>query len=237
MIGKEPFDETVEFEVNGVKCGCDGNLVWRVNEDGQEEDIGCFEDIKFLEQTSHCAVFYSECLDEYLHFYGYEFKGINEIQFQIVPAHHEEDLPQMLEMWEQVRVFIDGDDIINQIGSNNSSHKGKDHHWGVESSCFLAQKDGYYKGKLLIGICTCTTEGDDDIVVDIDNSDNYVSWKIYHVRNSELQEICAFEKRQYEKALEEAKTNITKKEEDAHKWAFLLHYAKKELENKIRAGK
>jgi hypothetical protein len=211
MIGKEPLDEKIEFEVNGIKCGCDGNLVWRVNENDQEEDIGGFEDIKFLEQTSHCAIFYSECLDEYLRFYGYEFGGINEIQFQIVPAHHEENLPQMPEMWEQVRVFIDDNDIINQIGFDD------DHHWGIESSCFLAQKDDYYKGKLLIGICTCTVEGDDDIVVDIDNSVNYISWKIYHERNPEIQRIFVFEKQQYEKAIEEAKTNITTKEKDAYK--------------------
>ena len=152
---------------------------------------------------------------------------INEIRFEIIPAHYEEDLPQMPEMWEQVRVFIDDEDIINKIGSDD------DFHWGIESSCFLAQKDDYYGGKLLIGICGCTAEGCDDIIVDIDKSKKYILWKICHERNDDLNAVFVFDIDNYQNALIEAKSKITQKEEDVHNWAFLLHYSKSELVAKI----
>jgi len=133
---------------------------------------------------------------------------INKIYFKIIPAHHEEDLPQMPEMWEQVRVFIDDEDIINKIGSD------EDHHWGIESSYFLDQKDNYYGGKLLIGICTCTAEGCDDILVDIDKSENYIIWKIYHEGNDDINAVFVFDIEDYQNALAEARNNITQKEED-----------------------
>jgi hypothetical protein len=161
MIGKEPLNEIVNFEINGIKCGYDGVFVWALNSEGEEEFIGSFEDIRLIDKTSHCAIFYSDCLSEYLAFDGETFWNINKISYEIVTAHHEENLPQMPEMWEQVRVFIDNEDIINKVGFDD------DFHWGIESSCFLAQKDDYYKGKMLIGICGCSAGGDDDIVVDI----------------------------------------------------------------------
>jgi hypothetical protein len=193
------------FEVNGYKCGYDGVFVWHINEEGHEETIGFFEDISLLEITSHCAVFYSDCLKEYLSFDGEAFGNINLVNFEIVPAHNEEELIQMPEMWEQVRIFIDDDDIINKIGSDN------DFHWGIESSSFLDQKDAYYKGNLHIGVCACTAEGDDDIVADVDSSKNYISWKIYHDRNPDKNAVFIFEKHQYSNAINEAIKQISKK--------------------------
>ena len=76
MSDKNPPDEVIEFEVNGIKCGYDGVCVWATNENGIEETIGSFEDIKLIEKTSHCAIFYSEYLNEYLAFNGIEFIGI-----------------------------------------------------------------------------------------------------------------------------------------------------------------
>ena len=228
MIGKEPLDDIVDFEINGIKCGYDGVFVWNINSEGDEEFIGSFEDIKLIEETSHCAIFYSDCMGEYLSFDGKTFGGINKISFEIIPAHHEDDMPQLSEMWEQVRVIIDDEDIINKIGMDD------DFHWGIESSCFLAQKDDYYGGKLLIGICGCTAEGDDDIVVDIDKSDNYISWKVYHDRNHEKNAIFVFGLDDYKKAITEAKNRMTKKEEDICDWLFLLQYSKNELANKIK---
>jgi len=204
-------ESPVKFVINGTMCCCNGVEVWTIDEKGKKESMGSFEDIKLLEKTSHCAIFYSECLNEYLSFDGKDFNNINNIYFKIIPRHHEDDLPQMPEMWEQVRVFIDDVDIINNIGSDN------DFHWGIESSCFLAQKNDYYKGKLLIGICSCTVEGDDDIIVDVDKSDNYVSWKIYHDRNHDLNGIFIFNKNNYQNVLDDAKINITKNEEDVYK--------------------
>ena len=208
MIGKESLKEIVDFKINGIKCGYDGVFVWAVNSEGKKDYIGSFEDIKLIEKTSYCAVFYSNCLDEYLSFDGKVFGRINEIRFEIIPAHHEENLPQMPEMWEQVRVLIDDEDIINKIGSDD------DFHWGIESSCFLTQKDDYCGGKLLIGICGCTAEGCDDIIVDIGKSEKYISWKIYHERNDDLNAVFVFDIDNYQNALIEAKSKITQKEED-----------------------
>lgn len=209
MIEKEPLDNIVEFEVNGIKCGYDGVLVWHKNEKGEEECIGSFEDIKLLEKTSHCAIFYSECLDKYMDGYltfdGKTFGNINEIHFDIIPIHHEENLPQLPEMWEQVRVIIDGYDIINQIEAED------DHHWGIESLYFLAQEGEYYKGKLLIGICTCTCPGCDDIVADVEESGNYITWKVYHDRNHDMNQIFAFDKKKYKEAIEAGKNRISQK--------------------------
>ena len=131
MIKNESLDKSFEFSVNGIKCGYDGVVVWRINEDGHEESIGFFEDIKFIEQTSHCAVFFSEGLGEYLSFNGEKFGGISTIKFDIIPAHNE-NLPQMPngEIWEQIGFIIDGEDIIDNLGN-----------WGIETSCFLVQKD------------------------------------------------------------------------------------------------
>jgi hypothetical protein len=42
----------------------------------------------------NCAVFYAKWLDEILSFDGEEFGGLNEIQFKVIPQHHEENLPQ-----------------------------------------------------------------------------------------------------------------------------------------------
>jgi len=133
---------------------------------------------------------------------------INEICFKIIPAHQEEDMPQISEMWEQVRVFIDGEDIINKIDFDD------DFHWGVDSSFFLTQKNNYFGGKLLIGICGCTAEGCDDIIVDVDKSENYIIWKIYHERNDDINAVFVFDIGNYQNALIEAKSKITQKEED-----------------------
>ena len=152
---------------------------------------------------------------------------IDTINFVIVPAYKTKNMPQLSEMWEQVRVIIGENDIINSVGFTY------DHHWGIESACFLAQKNDYYKGQLLIGICTCTCEGDDDILADIDSSEKYVSWKVFHQRNLELKESFVFEKKQYKKALDEAISHITKKPRDVHEWSWLLSYSKKELYESI----
>ena len=161
--------------------------------------------------------------------------NISKIHFEIIPIHKDKRSPVMSKMWEQVRVIIDDHDIINQIGyyTDKGYYKG-DFHWGIESSCFLAQKDEYYKGKLLIGICGCTAEGDDDIVVDVDHSENYVSWKVYHDRNHNMNEIFLFNKADYKKALEEAAKNITRKEEDVINYYYLLSCSKSELYEKIK---
>jgi hypothetical protein len=219
-MGKERSNDATEFEVNGVKCGYDGVLVWAKNENGEEIDIASFEDINLLEKTAHSAIFYSECLDKYLdgylHFNGKVFSEINKIDFEVVPAHHEDDMPQMPEMYEQVRTIIDDCDIINQVIFDN------DHHWGIESSSFLFQKNNYYKGKMLLGICTCTSPGCSDVVAEIDSSENYVSWKIYLARgDTSMNKIFVFKKTDYQNALEKAKNNITQEEKDNGWLSFL----------------
>ena len=223
------MDETVEFELNGKKYGCNRGFVWSIDEQGEEEYLGMFADIKLVEKTSQCAIFYLEYRDysEYIVFDGEFFGDINDIHFAVIPIHKDKRSPVTGKMWEQVRIIIDNRDIINQIGYED------DFHWGIESSCFLIQKDEYYKGKLHIGICGCTAEGDDDIVVDVDNSENYVSWKIYHDRNHDIYDIFLFRKVDYKKALEEAINNITRKEEDVYKYYYLLSQSKSELVGKI----
>ena len=224
MIGKKPPDEIVKFKVNGIECFCDGVIVWIKKQDGTEVDIGGFEDIRLLETTSHCAIFYSECLNEYLAFDGDVFFNVSKIHFNIVPE-HKVDMPQLEVMWEQVLPIIDDEDILNSIDRKNVSY----HNWGIESSCFLIQKDEFYKGTLLIGICGCTCQGDDDILAEVDASDNYVSWKIFHQRDPKNFAIYVFEKGQYKDALTKAIADITKKAEDIHDWAWLLSYSKEEL--------
>lgn len=228
MIKTELVDNHFEFSVNGIKCGYDGVVVWRINEDGHEESIGSFEDIKFIEQTSHCVVFFSEGLGEYLSFNGEKFGGISTIKFDIIPAHNE-NLPQMPngEIWEQICFIIDGEDIIDNLGN-----------WSIETSCFLVQKDDFFKGKLLIGICGCTCGGCSDIVADVDQSENYIFWKVYYARNQDRNTIYIFNKKDYENALNEISNKSARKEEDAGEWAsFILSHVKKELLEKIEKGK
>ena len=81
----------------------------------------------------------------------------------------------------------------------------------MESYIFF-NRDNYYKGKMSIGICPCLIEGCDDIVTEIENSDNYVSWKIFNDKHSEMYKIYTFDKAGYSKAIEEAKSGITQKE-------------------------
>ena len=152
---------------------------------------------------------------------------LSTISFDIVPEHENKDLPHKPVIWEQIRVIIDGDDIINQIGLDD------DFHWGIASSLFLAQKEDYYNGKLHLGICSCTAEGDSDIVVDVKEFDEHVSWKIYHDRNENLNEIFLFEKSKYIAALSGISDKITQKEEKAHEYAYLLNYTKKDLYLKL----
>jgi hypothetical protein len=231
MIDKVPVDKTVEFNVNGYKCGYDGNIVWRFDEDGTQVDIGSFEDITLLEKTSQCAIFYSKCLNEHLAFNGEEFFGITDLILKIIPE-HDIDLPQLPMMWEQVRFIVyDDRDIINHVGLFGEK---EDFHWGIESSCFMVQKDEYFKGMLLIGICSCTCQGDDDILVDVAASENYISWKVYHDRNHENSDFYLFNKKKYENALKNARVKITRKIEDARDWAWLLSYSKKELYESIQ---
>ena len=128
---------------------------------------------------------------------------LNKISFKIIPVLRLKDKPEIKIVWEQVRPIIDDIDILDT---------DNDFHWGIESYVFLNQKEKHYKGKMIIGICTCCIEGHDDIVVDIDNSGNYVSWKIYYDNDPKSQFIFTFDKNEYTNAIEDAKVRITQKE-------------------------
>jgi len=78
MAKTNPPDEVVEFEVNGIKCGYDEVCVWATNEEGIEEDIGMFEDIKLLEKTSHCAIKKPDDIHEWSCLLSYSKKELYE---------------------------------------------------------------------------------------------------------------------------------------------------------------
>ena len=124
----------------------------------------------------------------------------NKNSFKIIPILRLKDKPQIV--WEQVRTIIDDNDILDT---------DDDFHWGMESYSFLNQEE-YYKGKILIGICTCSVEGHDDIVADIDSSDNYVTWKVFHANEPDKIIVYTFNKIDYTKAIKEAKSKVTQKE-------------------------
>ncbi|GMO36999.1 MAG: hypothetical protein Ta2B_16870 [Termitinemataceae bacterium] len=77
-------------------------------------------------------------------------------------------------MWEQVCFKVDNQDLINNVGTKN------DFHWGIKSSELMAQKDNFIGGKLLIGICGCTCEGCDDIIVTVGNLNKNIYWDVHH---------------------------------------------------------
>ena len=135
---------------------------------------------------------------------------LSKISFKIIPILRIKDKPEIKVLWEQVRTIIDDIDILDT---------DNDFRWGMESYLFLNQKEKHYKGKLIIGVCTCCTEGHDDIAVDIDNSDDYVSWNIYYENNPEKHKFYTFDKNDYTKAIEEAISKITQ----GVSFLFILH--------------
>ena len=81
---------------------------------------------------------------------------------------------------------------------------------------------------MIIGVCTCCTEGHDDIAVDIDNSDDYVSWNVYYDNNPEKHKFYTFDKNDYTNAIEEATSKITQKEKFVFVEQNLLNKEKNE---------
>lgn len=173
--------EEIFFEVNNIMCGYDGVLVFRTNENWNDEIIGSFENILLKKITSNYAIFYLSDIDTYLKFDGEEFSEdfidtkdeyFNNFDFKII-KHDEKDLDQRI-IIEEVRFMIDGIDLINNVGEEN------DFHWGVDISDLLEQKLNFCEGRLLIGLCGCTCEGCDDIIATIATYNDIVYWDVHH---------------------------------------------------------
>ena len=129
--------------------------------------------------------------------------NFNKVSFKIIPILKLKDKPQVRIVWEQVRTIIDDHDILDT---------DDDFHWGMESFSFLNYESEYYKGKMLIGVCTCSIEGCVDIVAEIDSSEDYVSWKVFHEKEPGEYKYYTFNKTDYMKAIEVAKSKVTQKE-------------------------
>ena len=126
--------------------------------------------------------------------------------------------------WEQIRFLINGIDILNDFRID------KQFHYGIDSSLFLAQEGELLQGSILLGICSCRTAGDSDIMANIHSFDEIVIWDIYNTNEPSEFDTFTFNKKQYKKSIEEIKNKFVHKIEDAYKWAWMLDFSKNEME-------
>ena len=125
---------------------------------------------------------------------------------------------------EQIRFIINGIDILNEFRID------KQFHYGIDSSLFLAQEGELLQGNLLLGICSCRTPGDSDIMVNIHSFDEIVMWDIYNAIEPSEFDTFIFNKIEYKKAICDIKIDFTHRITDAYKWAWMLDFSRDELE-------
>jgi len=173
--------DNIYFSINGSTFGYDGKSVFTAKRNENDVIKKTFENILLVKIIEQYAVFRLNGQEQYIKFdgeifseyYNENIEEYNSIDLEIIPE-QETDLPQMPVMWKQVRINIDDKDLINNVGIED------DHHWGLELNELIMQKDNFLEGKFLIGICGCTCEGCDDIMVTVGNINNNIYWDVHH---------------------------------------------------------
>lgn len=184
MTGKKDrIMDDVFFSVNNIIFGYDGSLIFKIDENQNEEIIASFENITLMKITKNYAIFYFHEYNKYLKFNGEEFTedfteiGINEfnkICYELVQKYDDEYSKKMDVVLPQIRFIVDGDDLINR---NNGIYS---FHYGIHIDKYFEQKEKIVQGRFLVGICGCTCEGCDDIVATIGCYQDAVYWDVYN---------------------------------------------------------
>ena len=204
------------FGIKGSNYGYDGVLIYKTDENWNDETIASFEEIILKKITKNYAIFYFPILNQYLKFNGetfYEdFKEIktnkfNKISFKIIKEHDDEYSKKLDVFLPQIRFIIDGIDVINNLNKNSF-------YYGISEANFSENFNYLYEGRFLIGLCGCSCEGCDDIIATIGNYNNEIYWDVHSETgggpNNNSHKYFVFNKNDYELIMEEIRNELLK---------------------------
>jgi hypothetical protein len=158
-------------------------------------------------------------------------KKLSSIVFDVTLSRVEFGTRGTIEEWDEVRTLLNGKNILSKFRVDKQSR------CGMDSSLFFAQEKQLINGNVLLGICGCKDTGCSDLLANIHSFEDYVMWDVYVSWYPSEFDTFFFDKKEYRKAIKDAKSKCAHKIEDAYKWAWMLGSSKTKLAESLNKMK